>query len=141
MSNKAPNHIKYLIAIGSIGFSGDSFIIILMASGFIFDVDAHTKYSEVVANELPTLYGYTRGNKALTGITLVENDTDDQCNITFDPVTWTASGGDIGPTPGAIIYDDTHPDKPIVGYIDFGTEYTQINGGTATLADIEVRIS
>lgn len=141
MSNKAPNHIKYLIACGSIGFLGDTFKIILMATGFVFDVDAHTKYADVVGSELPTLYGYTRGTKTLSGVTLAENDVDDQCNVTWDPVTWTAAGGSIGPTPGAIIYDDSDPDDSIVGYIDFGTEYTQVDGGTATLTDIEVRIS
>ena len=61
---------------------------------------------------------------------------------------WTANGGSIGPTPGAIIFDDTVvasgatvPDDPIIGYINFGGEQTQADGGVSTITNVEVRIA
>lgn len=141
MSNQAANKIKYLLATGAIDFSSDTFKIILMESGFTFDKDTHHQYSDVSGQELPTANGYTAAGETLTGVSVTEDDTDDRTEVEWNSVSWSASGGPIGPSPGAIIYDDTHADKAIVGYIDFGAEYTQADGGVATITNIEVRIS
>ena len=63
MASAAPNKIKYLLALGAANFSSDTCQIILMASGFTFDIDAHTDYGNaaVLAGELPTAGGYTAG--------------------------------------------------------------------------------
>lgn len=141
MANQAANKIKYLLATGAIDFSSDVFKIILMESGFTFNRDTHHYYADVSGQELPTANGYTAGGETLAGVTVTEDDTDDRTEVEWNNVSWTASGGPIGPTPGAIIYDDTHADDAIVGYIDFGSEYTQADGGVATITNIEVRIS
>ncbi len=144
MASELSNKIKYLMGIKAIDFANDSFKIILMASGFVFDKDTHHGYADVSASELATGYGYTRDTKTLTGVALTEDDTNDRLSVTWSNVTWTASGGDIGPTPGAIIYDDTPTTptaNPIVGYIDFGGEQTQVDGGVATISGIEFRLS
>ncbi len=141
MSNQASNHLKYLVTTKVIDFANDEFRIILMESGFVFNKDTHALYGDVIANELPTLNGYTQGDKVLSLTAVTEDDTDDRCEVTWDPVSWTAGGGNIGPSPGAIIYDNTAADDPIVGYIDFGGEYTQAAGGTATLNNLELRLS
>jgi hypothetical protein len=140
MANQASNHIKYLLATKAIDFANDAFKIILMAQGFVFDKDAHEEYADVIADELATLNGYTQGTKALGTTTVTENDTNDRCDISWASVSWTASGGPIGPACGAIIYDDTVSGDPIVGYIDFGANYTQADGGTATLGTPSLRI-
>lgn len=144
MASTVSNKLKYLLALKAIDFANDSFKIILMQSGFTFDKDAHHAYSDVSASELATGNGYTADTKTLSGVTVTEDDTDDRCEITWSNVTWTASGGAIGPTPGAIIYDDTVTTptaNPIVGYIDFGGDQTQADGGTATISGIELRIA
>jgi len=141
MANQAPNHIKYLLATKQIDFSADTFKIILMESGFVFDKDAHEEYADVSGNELATANGYTQFNKNLAGIVVTEDDVDDRCEIVWGNVTWTAVGGAIGPASGAIICDDTVANDPIVGYIDFGGDYTQPDGGTVTIIAPEVRIS
>lgn len=144
MATTVANKLKYLLATGAINFSSNSFKIILMKSGFTFDADAHHGYADVSANELATGFGYTQNTKTLSGVTVTEDDTDDRTEITWTNVTWTASGGSIGPTPGAIIFDDTVTTPtadPIVGYIDFGGEQTQADGGVATISSIEVRIA
>lgn len=141
MSSYASNKIKYLLATGAIDFSSDTFKIILMDSGFTFDIDDHETYSDVSGSELSAGNGYTAGGNTLSGVSVTEDDTDDRCEITWNNTTWVASGGSIGPTPGAIIYDDTDSSDSIVGYIDFGGEQTQADGGTSTISNIEVRIS
>jgi hypothetical protein len=141
MSNAAPNHIKYLLATKAINFAADTFKIILMQSGFVFNKDDHEEYSDVVGNELGTGNGYTQGTKALAGVAVTEDDVDDRCEVVWSNVTWTATGGAIGPASGAIIYDDTVANDPIVGYIDFLSDYTQPDGGTVTIIAPEIRLS
>lgn len=141
MATQASNKIKYLLATKVIDFANDTFKIILMATGFVFDKDNHHYYADVSASELSTGVGYTAGGATLGGVAVTEDDTDDRAEITWSNATWTASGGSIGPSPGAIIYDDTVESDPIVGYIDFGGDQTQADGGVATISNIEVRIS
>ena len=143
MSSQASNKIKYLLATKTIDFSADVFKIILMASGFTFDIDAHHIYGDVSGSELGEAYGYTTGGNTLANVSVTEDDTDDRTEVTWDNSTWTASGGSIGPSPGAVIYDNTvgSPVKPVVGYIDFGGEQTQADGGVCTIANLEFRIA
>ena len=141
MTTEASNKIKYLLATKVIDFANDVFKIILMQSGFTFNKDTHHGYADVSGSELTTANGYTVGGNTLAGVSVIEDDTDDRTEVTWDNTTWTASGGVIGPSPGAIIYDDTATDDPIVGFIDFGGDQTQADGGVATISNIEVRIS
>ena len=88
-----------------------------------------------------------KNTKTLTGVTVTENDTNDRCEITCNDVTWTASGGSIGPTPGMIIFDDTVtvsgdvPADPIICYIKFGSsDITQSDGGSLNVQNIQIDI-
>ena len=144
MTTEASNKLKFLLASKAIDFANDTCKIILMANGYTFNKDTAHGYANVSANELANGYGYTTGGATLANKTVTEDDTDDRCEVTWDNANWTANGGNIGPTPGAIIYDDTPTTPqadPIVGYIDFGGNQTQASGGVLTIANIEVRIS
>ena len=141
MANAASNHIKYLLATKAIDFANDAFKIILMQSGFVFDKDAHEEYADVIGSELGTGNGYTQGAKALAGVAVTEDDVDDRAEVVWSNVTWTAVAGPIGPASGAIIFDDTVANDPIVGYLDFLADYTQPDGGTVTIIAPEVRLS
>ena len=149
MASEVGNKAKYCLSVGDIDFSSDSFKIILMDTGFSFNEDTDHQYSDVSGDELATGNGYTQDTKTLAGVSVTEDDTDDRVEITWNNVTWTASSGDIGPTPGAIIYDDTVTSSgtattadPVIGFIDFGTtEITQEDGGTLTLKNIQLNIS
>ena len=133
------NHWKYQLGKKQVDISADTFKIILMDDNFVFDKDAHATLADVIASpscELETGFGYTQQNKELSGGTWAENDTDDKGIRTFDTVSWTASGGSIGPTGCAIIYDEsTGSASPavsptVVGCIDFGTDYTIPDGSS-----------
>ena len=132
MATKVTQNILYLTSKKAIDFSADSFKIILMVSGFTYNRAPHHKYSDVSASELGTGNGYTQATKVLTGVTVTRDDTLFKTVVTWANPQWTASGGSIGPSPGAFIYDDTHADDPLVQYIDFGGDGTEPDGGTFT---------
>lgn len=144
MPTIASNKLKYCLATKQIDFSADVFKIILMADGFTFDQDTHHGYADVSASELANGNGYVTGGNTLAGVVVTEDDVDDRTECTWNNSAWVASGGSIGPTPGAIIYDDSlaaPQADPIIGFIDFGGNQTQSDGGTATISNIEVRIA
>jgi hypothetical protein len=141
MANQASNKIKYLLATAAINFSTHVFKMILMQSGFVFNKDTHHQYSDVVGSELGNGNGYATLGATLAGVAVTEDDVDDRAEIVWSNRSWTATGGPIGPASGAIIYDDSATDDPIVGYIDFLADYTQPDGGTVTVIAPEVRIS
>lgn len=143
MASTLANKARFELANGRIDFASDTFKMILMDTGFTFDPDTHHGYSDVSASELSNGNGYTTGGATMSGVAVTENDSTDLCEITWNNVTWTASGGSIGPSPGAIIYDDTASSPQadtIIGYIDFGGDQTQADGGTATVANPKVTV-
>jgi hypothetical protein len=143
MTTAVGNKARYELANARIAFGSHTFKIILMASGYSFNIDTAHGYADVSASELAAGYGYTAGGATLSGVTVTENDTTNLCEVTWANPTWTASGGSIGPSPGAIIYDDsaTSPQADtIIGYIDFGGDVTQATGGVLTIANPKVVI-
>ena len=140
MAGTIANNFRVLIAQGAVDFDANTFKAIAMKEGFVFNPATHDLYADVSASEQGTGYGYTAGGVTLTGVSIAQNDTDARADITWNNITWTASGGDVGPLAGVIIYDDTITNDPIVGYIDFGGSYTVADGGTATVANVKVQI-
>lgn len=133
VSNHAVN------VIGPSELASDTFKIILMNTTFAFDKDTHATLADVTANQLATGNGYTQDSKILTGVSITENDTIDGMQVTWDDAVWTASGGSIGPTGAAIIYDDTTADDTILMCIDFDTDVTAPDTLSFTVQDIEYR--
>jgi len=114
---------------------------ILMASGYSFNPATHEKYADVSASEHATASGYTAGGNTLAGIALSQDDTNAMGIAAWNNTSWTASGGNITAA-GMIIFDDTTtvPADLILGYIDFGSDQTVLDGGTFTVANIKFRI-
>lgn len=141
------NHWKYQLGKKAVDVSADTFKIILMDDTFVFDKDVHATLADVISSpskELATDHGYTQQNKELSGGTWAEDDTGDQGIRTFDDVTWTASGGEIGPAGCAIIYDETTGSvspvvsPTVVGCIDFGVALTIPDGSSMQIQDIVI---
>ena len=146
MSSTVADKVKFLLMSKVIDFANDSFKIILMQSGFTFNAGTMYGYGTagVSSMELATANGYVVNTKTLGAATLTEDDVSNYTTVTWANVVWTASGGPIGPTPGAIIFDDTvavPQAKPIIGYIDFSGNQTQADGGTITISNIAFRIA
>jgi hypothetical protein len=141
MASALSNHFKYQLAKKQIDMDADTFKLILMATGFTFNKDSHATLTDVSASELANGNGYTTGGVALANSTVTEDDSVDKAITVFDNITFTASGGSLGPTPGAIVYDDTTGDDTIVGYIDFITERTITVGNNLLIQNIAVNIA
>lgn len=135
------NHAKYQLANKQIDLDSDTLKIILMNTTFAFDKDAHATLSDVTASQLSTGNGYTQNDKTLTTPSLSEDDTNDRGVCSYDDVSWTASGGNIGPTGAACIYDDTTSDDTVLGCIDFGTDYTVANGNSFEITTIKIAVN
>ena len=130
ITSTVSNHFKFMQATKKVDFENDVFKIILVDTTFAFDPDTHATLADVTASQLATANGYTQNDKTLAGVTVTEDDTNNRVSITWTNATWTASGGNIGPTGAALIYDDTTADDTIVGCIDFGTDYTISDGSS-----------
>jgi len=135
MATKVCQNFLYVMAKGNVDLDTDSLIWILMDTGFVYDRATHHEYADVSASELATGNGYTVKNKAASGISITRNDTLYKVTITWSNPSWTASGGAIGPSPGAFLLNDTVTDDPLVCYIDFGGEGTEPDGGVFTISN------
>lgn len=93
----------------------------------------------IADDELATGFGYTQNTKTTGAVTLTEDDTVDKGVATYPTVTWNAAGGDIGPTPGAILFDDTSADDTIIHYIDFGGNQTATDGNPFNIASGNIK--
>jgi hypothetical protein len=84
-----------------------------------------------ISGELSTGSGYTSGGASVT-ITSSASSLGLYTLIASD-VTWTASGGSIGPFRYAVFYNDTASNDELIGYLDYGYSVTVASGQTFTL--------
>lgn len=114
---------------GTFDFDTHTFKVALASASYTPTVDSHDELADLT-NEVANGNGYTTGGSALSGVTLTKSTT----TVTFDAadLTFTASGGDIGPFRYAVVYDDTVFGDPLVGYIDMGGNVTITNGTSGT---------
>ena len=79
--------------------------------------------------------GYSAGGSASAMSVSLATGT---AKVTAGDVTFTASGGAIGPFRYAVLYNDTQstPVKPLVAWLDYGTNQT-INDGESLLVDFD----
>lgn len=120
------NHTTAKFADGSFAV-GDTYTINLY-SAFTHDATATTKTAaESGATQLTTANGYTQNAKNLANVAVSTVTTND-AKFDADDVTWTASGGDIGPARYALLFNDTDANDPPVLSIDFGANFTANTG-------------
>jgi len=124
------NRFKYMRDLKNVDMLNDTFKAILMDTAFAFNPDTHSTLADVTANQLASGNGYTQNDKELAGVTVEEDDANNRSRTTWTNVTWTASGGSIGPTGALVIYDDSVTEKTVLGCVDFGTDYTIADGSS-----------
>ncbi len=133
MANEIANSFKTMLMKGQIAAGADTFKLILMDLGFVFDKDNHNAYTDVSAYELPTGNGYTAGGITLTLDAVTTDDVEDRSEVTFVNGQWTASGGSLA-TVGAIMYDDSTDSSGGDDYTDAIVTFLDANG-IQTVAD------
>lgn len=123
--------------------NGETVKMLLMATGFVFNIDTHDGYGDISASELANGNGYVTGGATMAGYALAVDDVNDRADATWNNVVWTATGGSIGPSPAAVPYVDSDVVTPDVnvGDIAFGSDQTATDGGTFTISGPTVRVS
>ena len=99
-------------------------------------------------DELATGNGYTGSvigtslGGLLSGVpVLTEDDTNNYGQVVVPNLTWTASGGSIGPSASLIIIDLGTNDNTILGNLDFSGDQTAVNGSNFVVAGITFRLT
>jgi hypothetical protein len=82
-----------------------------------------------ISGELSTAFGYTAATITVTA----SSQSSGLYTLIASDVTWTASGGSIGPFRYAVIYNDTASSDQLIGYIDYGYSITVASGQTFTI--------
>lgn len=91
---------------------------------------SNTQKSDI-SGELSTANGYTAGGATVTVTSSAQSSG--LYTLIASDVTWTASGGSIGPFRYAVFYNDTATNDELIGYLDYGYSVTVASGQTFTL--------
>lgn len=87
---------------------------------------SNTTLASVTKTELANGNGYVTGGASLTNVVVTQTAND--AYFDADDVTFTASGGSIGPASYAILYNSTDSGQPPVAFLDFGASKTAGDG-------------
>lgn len=124
MSTKWYGKIAGRMAGGEIDLVEDDIKVMLVDSTYAMDDDAHETVADITGEI--TGAGYTAGGKSLTGKTWTHDTsasvskwTFDADDLTFNALTATFRH--------AVLYDNTHPDKPLIACVRFSADQTASN--------------
>ena len=118
------NALKNTLALD---LDSDTLKVMLVTSSYTPNFGTHD-FKGDVTNEVSGT-NYTAGGATLGSVTLTQSGG----TITFDAADTSWSSATISDARGAVIYDDTLTDDPLIAYIDFGADYSSSNG-TFTIA-------
>lgn len=99
-----------------IDFLNDDIRIALLGPGYIPDRNVDEKWSDISAFEIAGT-GYDAGGKAISGKTVTYDPVAGVTSLDADDAQWlnaTIAANNI------VAYDNTHPDKPLLGFSNYG---------------------
>lgn len=129
ITNTVSNFFKSAVLKKEVDGEADLFKIALMGTGFSLDMENHSNWADVSGEEIAGGNGYTSGGQYLPSGEVIQNNTLNTSKIMFSgEVNFTADGGAFPDVVGAVIYNDSHVDKLIAGYSDFGTTVSTDDG-------------
>ena len=110
-----------------IDWDTDTIKVALLTNAYTPNQDTHNYFDDVVANEV-TGTGYTAGGATLANKSNSYNSSTNVITLDADDVTWSSS---TLTARYAVIYDAspaTNATRPLVGYVDFGSDQSSSNG-------------
>lgn len=124
------NSFKMKIMNGAIDLDTDTINVALVTSTYTPNQDTHVFFSDVT-NEV-TGTGYTAGGATLAGVTVTQDDIDNEGVFDANDVSWTTA---TITARAAVVYKSTGigSTSPLICYIDFGADKVS-TAGTFTIA-------
>jgi hypothetical protein len=122
MATKWYGKAAQAVATKKIDLTADDIKVMLVGSGYVPNQDTHATKANVT-NEV-TGAGYAAGGKSLAGKALVQNTSTNTWKWDANDLTWTGATVTFR---YAVLYDDSHADKPLIGYVDFGSNQVATN--------------
>lgn len=112
---------------GTQNFGTDTYKVALSNSA---PVATNTILSDIT--QISGTNGYTTGG---TATTITVSETTGTTTVSGTQVVFTASGGNMGPFRYVVLYNDTttSPNKPLVGWWDYGSSITLADTETFTV--------
>jgi hypothetical protein len=110
-----------------VDFDTDTIKVALVSSSYTPDQDVHDYWDDVNSFEV-TGTGYTTGGATLANKTSTYDSGTNVITLDADDVTWSSS---TITARYAVIYNDspaTAATKPLLGYVDFGSNQSSSNG-------------
>ena len=110
-----------------IDWDTDTIKVALLSNAYTPDQDAHNYFDDVATYEV-TGVGYTAGGNTLANKTNAYNGATNTIVLDADDTTWSSS---TITARYAAIYDATpatNATKPLIGYVDFGSDQSSSNG-------------
>ena len=92
------------------------------------------------SDELANGNGYTTGGVVSGVPVLTEDDVNSYAQVVCPTISWSASGGSIGPSASLMIFDRATPDVVCCGNLDFSGDATAVTGSSFTVAGITFRV-
>jgi hypothetical protein len=123
--------VKYQSWVGALGVGGmnlNTDTLKLALTNTAPNVATHSQFSQIT--EISAGNGYPAGGVDIQNTYSASGGTGTLAAV---DVTFTASGGSIGPFRYAVIYDDTTATKHLMGYYDYGSSVTLAAGETFTV--------
>ena len=112
------------LASKEVDWLGDTIKVALLADAYSPNQDTHGVWSDVSTHQV-TGTNYSAGGATLTGKSADYNASTNTRTFTANAVEWENS---TITARYAVIYDDTTTGKPLVAYVDFGTERSSSDG-------------
>ena len=111
-----------------IDWDTDTIKVALLTNSYTPDQDAHNYFDDVSTYEVSGATGYTAGGSTLANKTNTYSSATNVIVLDADDVTWSSS---TITARYAVIYDATpatNATKPLIGYVDFGSDQSSSNG-------------
>jgi len=110
-----------------VDFDTDTIKVALLTSSYSPNQDTHDYFDDVNTFEV-TGTGYSQGGTALASKTSTYDSANNVIILDAADVTWASS---TITARYAVVYDDTpatNGTKPLIGYVDFGSDQSSTNG-------------
>lgn len=111
------DHTEQLFASGSVTLSTLKVQLLSASASFTASHTALTSVNNSGAYEVSG-NGWTAGGETIANVAVTTVTTND-AKLDGDDISVTATGGDIGPASGAVVYDDTDASDAPLFFIDF----------------------